>query len=98
MLWKGSHILLMREESKKMQRKKTNEQIQRANLRKTLSKLKYKVADSEELWLDFFSLAMTIVISPDLPHYDMLPRVDLANALADKMLAKYEERWAVPKE
>ncbi len=77
--------------------KKTVEQIQKANLNKSLDRLKHKVADREELWLDWFSETVSNLINRNYDK-DEGPIVvetltEQASAMASAMLDKYEERW-----
>jgi hypothetical protein len=77
-------------------KKKTTEQIMKANLNKTLNRLKKTVADREELWLDFFGDLVPIVIGEEVRVYSWYQeRIKLAGDLADTMLDAYESRWGV---
>jgi hypothetical protein len=84
---------------------KTKEQIQRENLRKTLTRLKLKVADMEKLWLEFFQDITSILVGA---YYDTASEgeigkrftgmpvrdvVKTAREIADSMLDEYENRW-----
>lgn len=75
---------------------RTKEQIQRANLRKTLSNLKIRVAEKEKLWLELFQDFASVLLgrlevesSNDLHKL----QVNLAANLASVALDEYENRW-----
>lgn len=79
------------------QRVKTKEQIQRENLKKTLTRLKLKVADMEKLWLEFFQDATSTLLAA---HYDSDVSIESircvvkdARGIADSMIDEYEDRW-----
>jgi hypothetical protein len=74
---------------------KTKDQIQRENLRKTLTRLKLKVADMEELWLTFFQDATNALLAAyyDASAGSIKDVVKDARAVADSMLDEYESRW-----
>lgn len=73
-----------------MTRKKSPEEITKANLKKVLDKIKLQVAEREELWVEFFERGLDMVeetsISDDA-------KIEEGARLADKMLAVYESRW-----
>lgn len=75
-----------------MQRKKTREQIVDSNLKKTLTRLKIKVADKEDLWLEFFQMAFEAYCST-VENGDIQMGVDQAEQVANMMLDRYEARW-----
>ena len=74
---------------------KSKETIQRENLRKTLTRLKTKVADMEELWLQFFQDATGALLGAyyDASAGSIKDVVKDARAVADSMLDEYESRW-----
>lgn len=72
------------------------EKIQRANLRKTLSRLKTQVAEKEELWLEMFTNLVPITNREDKPVDEMSIRY--ASQMADVMLKEYENRWGILKD
>ena len=76
-------------------RVKTKEQIQRDNLKKTLTRLKLKVADMEKLWLEFFQDATNAMLGAyaDASAESIKDVVKDARAVADSMLDEYEDRW-----
>ena len=75
-------------------RVKTKEQIQRDNLKKTLTRLKLKVADMEELWLTFFGDATMAMLSDSaISEGNIASVVKNARVIADSMLDEYEDRW-----
>lgn len=76
--------------------KKTPEAIMKANLAKTLGRMKTKVADREDLWLELFSSILGITMTA---YYDnnreglVKDHVLEASSVADWALDAYEERW-----
>lgn len=74
-----------------VRKKKTPDQIMKANLAKMLGKMKLKVADKEEIWLELFQMFMPLAIRED----DVLKEehVMVASRLADVALSEYEGRW-----
>ena len=75
---------------------KTPEAIMKANLAKTMGRLKTKVAKSEDLWLEWFSETAQNMIT----HCAAMERevdnewiVKKASLVASLMLDAYEERW-----
>jgi hypothetical protein len=92
----GVHLgVAVEMEDKRMaQRKKSAAEIQRGNLRKTLSRLKETVAEKEELWLEIFlecALPLSRRDEEPLNESDVIK----ASILSDKILAEYENRWGV---
>jgi hypothetical protein len=78
----------------KKQVKKTPDQIMKANLAKTLRGLKTKVANKEELWLEFFQEGVWNLLSSEQGEILALNEVvDKGRVLANLMLDVYEERW-----
>ena len=75
---------------------KSKETIQRENLRKTLTRLKVRVADMEELWLQFFQDAINLTMTA---YYEngraglVKDHVKEARDIADWALDEYESRW-----
>jgi hypothetical protein len=75
---------------------KSPEQIMKANLGKTLTKMKTKVADREELWLELFQDLIPVALDEE----DFRGSLDRAKVkiismgqLASAMLDEYEDRW-----
>lgn len=71
-------------------KKKSPEEITKANLAKALNKIKVQVADREELWLQFFGWAMDMVEESSIPYESKIAE---SSRLADVMLREYESRW-----
>lgn len=75
-------------------KKKSPEQIMKANLGKTLTKMKSKVADREELWLDVFTDLVPLMLGEGPSNsMEIMKAVEKARRVADMMLDAYEERW-----
>jgi division protein CdvB (Snf7/Vps24/ESCRT-III family) len=74
---------------------KTAEEIMKANLNKTLRLLKHKVADREELWLEFFQDATNAMLGAyaDASAESIRDVVKDAREIADWMMNEYEDRW-----
>jgi hypothetical protein len=74
-----------------MTKRKSPEEITKANLKKSLDKLKVKVAEKEEVWLEVFTdiLPLCIPESRELAEGDIVR----ASLLADVVLREYEGRW-----
>jgi hypothetical protein len=72
---------------------KTREDITKANLAKTLTKMKKVVAEREELWLDWFLNALPLRIDVDTSRESIRARVIDCTDIADLALAEYEARW-----
>ena len=74
-------------------RKKTPDQIMKANLNRSLDRLKTKVAEKEEIWLDvlmqLLPLAVNVAKEKPLTEEDIKRSV----LLADVVLDEYEKRW-----
>ena len=71
--------------------KKTPEQIMKVNLNRSLDRLKTKVAEKEEIWLEVLMqlLSVNIMTEKTLTE-ESIKRLVL---LADTMLDEYEKRW-----
>jgi len=73
--------------------KKTPDQIMKANLNRSLDRLKTKVAEKEEIWLDvlmqLLPLAVNVAKEKPLTEEDIKRSV----LLADVVLDEYEKRW-----
>ena len=82
-----------------MSQVKTKEQIQRENLRKTLTRLKVRVADMESLWLEFFQDAISAFLTARIEDDGKKGEEAIeavthdARLLADSALNEYEDRW-----
>ena len=79
-----------------MRQAKTKDQILKANLNKSLNKLKTKVADREELWLDMFTDILTQTLTYYYEHDrqgTLKDHVAEASDITDLALNAYEERW-----
>ena len=75
---------------------KSPEQIMKANLAKTMGRLKTKVASAEDLWLEWFSETVQALIAVESYKEEPLLEsciVNQAGRVADLMLDVYEERW-----
>lgn len=75
---------------------KSTEQILKANLAKTLGRIKTKVASAEELWLDCFTDGVGALLQVNgwkEKRIDEKEIVASARVLADLMLDEYEDRW-----
>lgn len=72
-------------------RTKSREDIKKENLARTLGRMKTKVAEREELWLDTFGEFVELCMEEE----KVLSKgaIDLAVEMADYFLDKYEERW-----
>lgn len=81
-------------------KKTSKDEIINANLRRMLSKLKTRVAESEEVWLDMFQDILPLVVGDDLGEFTTMAwwegKVKLAGLIADSVLAEYERRWGGP--
>ena len=80
----------------KTKRVKTTEEILKANLAKTMGRIKTRVADREELWLNFFQ----DILEQSIGYYYEQERKGLlkdhvleASSIADWALDAYEDRW-----
>lgn len=73
--------------------KRTKEQILKANLSKSLNKLKVKVAEKEEIWLDLLEMIVPQVIEESMPDDRVEKRVELGIRMTNKLFDAYEERW-----
>jgi hypothetical protein len=73
-------------------RKKTPDQIMKANLNRSLDRLKTKVAEKEEIWLEV--LAQLLPLSINMTE-KALTEEDIKRSvlLADVVLDEYEKRW-----
>ena len=76
-----------------MYKKKSKEAIMKANLSKTLGKMKSKVADSEEVWLDMFNEILPLVLDEDAELNKQREQISNASLLTDDALQAYESRW-----
>jgi hypothetical protein len=77
---------------------KTTEQILKANLNKTLNRLKTNVASKEELWTEFYMMMLQLTFEDKIDSYvtfdgKLKAKVELAGLLADECLEVYEARW-----
>ncbi len=79
----------------KTKKAKSSEEIQRANLRKILTKMKVRIAESEEIWLDTYHLLLPTVLTEweELPEVRLEERIRLISRLTDVALEEYERRW-----
>jgi hypothetical protein len=73
-------------------RKKTPDQIMKANLNRSLDRLKTKVAEKEEIWLEV--LMQLLPLSINMTE-KALTEGDIKRSvlLADVVLDEYEKRW-----
>jgi hypothetical protein len=74
-------------------RTKTKDEIMKANLNRTLSRLKSKVADKEDTWLEMFQLFLECLVNSEGPEVANVERVKESANLADLALDLYEARW-----
>ena len=78
-------------------RVKTTEEILKANLAKTLGRIKTKVAKVEELWLEMFQDITSTLLTKEEEEFgaqdNLEDRVKTAAMLADVALDCYESRW-----
>lgn len=78
--------------------KKTRDEIINANLRRMLNKLKARVAESEEIWLDMFETVLPLVIG-DVEEIVGAKdewwkgKIARAASVTDDILTEYERRW-----
>lgn len=72
---------------------KTREEITKANLAKTLSGMKKKVAEKEEIWLDLLNITYPSLVDSDMSKEEVERRTELAVETANRLLDAYEERW-----
>jgi hypothetical protein len=72
-------------------KKKTVEEITKANLAKTLRKIKTEVADKEELWLAMLEVLLPLVMMVDEPLDEA--GIVRASLLTDVVIREYENRW-----
>ena len=71
-------------------KKKTSEEIMKANLNRMLNRLKTKVAEKEELWIDVLQdLLPLVAFETELEE----KHVRKAAELADVVLEELEKRW-----
>jgi nitrate reductase assembly molybdenum cofactor insertion protein NarJ len=73
-------------------RKRTTEEITKANLSKTLNKLKVSVAEREEIWAEFFELLLPLM-NEELMGRIKPEDIDKCARLSDECLRVYEDRW-----
>jgi hypothetical protein len=77
---------------------KTTDQILKANLNRTLNRLKKQVAEKEALWGEYFFEALGYCIMEQLTNdfvkeVVIKSRIELASMIADECLEQYEKRW-----
>lgn len=77
-----------------MTKRKSPEEITKANLKKHLDKLEEKVEEKSDIWLGVLTDILPLCIPEDreLEEGDVVK----ASLLADVVLREYEERWAPP--
>lgn len=76
-----------------MTKKKTPEQIMKANLAKSLNRLKNKVADKEEIWLEFVYMVFPCICGENPELINLTQIIDKTIYAANSFLDRYEERW-----
>lgn len=75
---------------------KTKEQIMKSNLNKMLNKMKTKVAEKEDIWLETFHCLLPCMISYEdntVSTETLLGRIRLVSLLTDEVISCYESRW-----
>ena len=71
--------------------KKTPDQIMKANLNRSLDRLKTKVAEKEEIWLEVLMQLLSVNIMTEEAFTE--ENIKRSVLLADTVLDEYEKRW-----
>ena len=77
--------------TRETKRKKTSEEILKANLNKSLDRLKHKVAEREVLWLEILQDSIPCCLEAN--ENDTKKAVRQAAEIAEEVVRVYEERW-----
>lgn len=67
--------------------------VKKDNLPLELARIKVKVEERAELWVEFANMLAGILINPDESEVIIRSRLELAYELADDMLAEYSNRF-----
>lgn len=72
---------------------KTAIKTKKENLPLELARIKVKVEERAELWVEFANLLAGLVINPEESDVEIRSRLELVYELADDMLAEYSNRF-----